>query len=484
MNDKPTDSYDVRIWKIEVRKDRPAPYRVRWVVAGRRFGESFATGALADAFRAQLVTASRKGEGFDLDTGLPESLLRKLTDISFLDHAQEFTAYAWKDAAAKSRISVIETLSVVVPVVTRNLSGAPDPAVLRAALRKSLNQGDYAPELDDAETRAMAWLARASRPVSAFEDEAVVWDVLGSIATKLDGTAAAPDYFARRRRVLHRVLGYAVRKKRLEKNPLTKNNLPEGWTAPEKPEEQIDPRSVGSPALIAAMLVACATIGRNQGPRFVAFFGCMYYAMMRPSEVAALTRNGCYLPPAGWGYLSFADSSTAAGTAFTDDGNVHEHRGLKGRTRGRSTEAQHARRPVRKVPIPPELVKLIRDHIERFGVGPDGRIFRSEYGNVIQPSTWWRVWQQVRARGLAPQQAGTPLLRRPYDLRHSGVTWRLNSGVPATEVAAWAGHSVEVLMRVYARCMTGLEDVWITRMDDSLHLEDRDGSDAPTVPSE
>jgi hypothetical protein len=34
-------------------------------------------------------------------------------------------------------------------------------------------------------------------------------------------------------------------------------------------------------------------------------------------------------------------------------------------------------------------------------------------------------------------------MKRTYDLRHSGITWRLNSGVPATEVAAWAGHSVE-----------------------------------------
>ena len=50
----------------------------------------------------------------------------------------------------------------------------------------------------------------------------------------------------------------------------------------------------------------------------------------------------------------------------------------------------------------------------------------------------------------------------------SGVNWRLNSGVPATEVAAWAGHSVEVLMRVYARCVVGLEDVWTARMDASL----------------
>ena len=52
-------------------------------------------------------------------------------------------------------------------------------------------------------------------------------------------------------------------------------------------------------------------------------------------------------------------------------------------------------------------------------------------------------------------------MRRPCDLRHSGVTWRLNSGVPATELAAWAGHSAEVLRRVYARCVTGLEYVWI-----------------------
>jgi hypothetical protein len=46
---------------------------------------------------------------------------------------------------------------------------------------------------------------------------------------------------------------------------------------------------------------------------------------------------------------------------------------------------------------------------------------------------------------------------------------------PPPEVAAWAGHSVEVLMRVYARCMTGLQDVWITRMDQSLRLGDPPG---------
>jgi integrase len=59
-------------------------------------------------------------------------------------------------------------------------------------------------------------------------------------------------------------------------------------------------------------------------------------------------------------------------------------------------------------------------------------------------------------------------MRRPYDLRHWGITWRLNSGVPPTEIAAWAGHSVEMQLRVYARCVAGLEDVWIAWMEATL----------------
>jgi integrase len=160
----------------------------------------------------------------------------------------------------------------------------------------------------------------------------------------------------------------------------------------------------------------------------------------------------------------------AAGKAYTDDGQVHEHRGLKGRTKGRPT--QRARRPVRKVPIPPELVELLRAHFRQFGATPDGRLFRSESGNPLQPSTWWRLWQKVRAASLTPEQFASPLLKRPYDLRHSGVTWRLNSGVPPAEIAVWAGHSVEVLTRTYARCVTGMEDVWIARMDKTLRPEE------------
>jgi hypothetical protein len=46
---------------------------------------------------------------------------------------------------------------------------------------------------------------------------------------------------------------------------------------------------------------------------------------------------------------------------------------------------------------------------------------------------------------------------RPYDLRHAGVSQWLNSGVPALEVAARAGHSVDVLLKIYAKCIDGQE---------------------------
>jgi integrase len=113
---------------------------------------------------------------------------------------------------------------------------------------------------------------------------------------------------------------------------------------------------------------------------------------------------------------------------------------------------------------------MLREHIDQFRTAQDGRLFRTENGNPIPALHLVAGLAESAARLAERGELASPLMRRPYDLRHSGATWRLNSGVPATEVAEWAGHSVEVLMRVYARCVTGLADVWIGRMDEALRL--------------
>jgi protein gp37 len=80
----------------------------------------------------------------------------------------------------------------------------------------------------------------------------------------------------------------------------------------------------------------------------------------------------------------------------------------------------------------------------------------------LAPSLPWpsNVWI-----GVSVEDAATP-----YDLRHAGVTGWLNAGVPVPEVAEWAGHSPEVLWRIYAKCV----DSSIAKcVDSSIHVHRR-----------
>ena len=60
------------------------------------------------------------------------------------------------------------------------------------------------------------------------------------------------------------------------------------------------------------------------------------------------------------------------------------------------------------------------------------------------------------------------MARRLYDLRRACVSTWLNAGVLAPQVAAWAGHSVDVLLRIYARCVDGQEAIARKRISAAL----------------
>ncbi|MFD1498215.1 hypothetical protein ACFSIL_17555, partial [Streptosporangium lutulentum] len=148
----------------------------------------------------------------------------------------------------------------------------------------------------------------------------------------------------------------------------------------------------------------------------------------------------------------------STGFDHCSSGSTHEERGLKHRGRD----------DVRPVPIPPELVKILRQHIDEYGTGEDGRLFRSERGGVIGSTAYTEVWQEARKLAFTPAQVASPLTRRPYDLRHAAVSLWLNAGVSAPDVAERAGHSVDVLLRVYAKCLDGHKDVANKRIGDAL----------------
>ena len=164
------------------------------------------------------------------------------------------------------------------------------------------------------------------------------------------------------------------------------------------------------------------------GERLAVFFALMYYAALRPEEAISLQRSDVTLPDLGWndeneaweepaddwGELHFRAPTPDAGREWTDDGSHREQR------------------------------RQLTDPTTRNGAS------------------------RVRRR--------SPLAKRPYDLRHACVSTWLNGGVPPTKVAEWAGHSVDVLLRICASSLEGLDKAPDTRLFTGVR-----GGELPTI---
>ncbi|HEX4100040.1 MAG TPA: tyrosine-type recombinase/integrase [Pseudonocardiaceae bacterium] len=454
-------SYEFRMWGIR-KRDRQKPYQVRWLVAGRSHAETFVTRALAESFRAELMSAARAGEAFDEVTGLPECRGR---DVPWFDHAVSYVDTKWPRAAAKSRKSIAEALTTVTIALLLPRRGRPDDAVIRRALFGwAFNAGRRAAGTPPVEVgEALAWVSGASRPVSSLRDLAVIRSVLDALTVRLDGKPAAATSVYRKRAVFYNALGLAVERRLLATNPIDQVQ----WTAPDV-AESVDRRVVASPKQVRALL---DTVHRQprRGEYLMAFFGCLYYAGMRPAEVVALRAGDCELPASGWGRLQLARSEPWAGQEWTDNGEARDHRALKRR----------ASNAVRTVPIPAELVSLLRTHLDTFGTGEAGRVFHNERGGPFNEASARRAWARARVSALTEEQVQSPLACRPYDLRHAAASLWLNNRVPATEVARRLGHDVAVLLKIYANCIDGQEDT----INDQITAALAAGQDHETLPA-
>lgn len=95
--------------------------------------------------------------------------------------------------------------------------------------------------------------------------------------------------------------------------------------------------------------------------------------------------------------------------------DVHDDVGLRShQDPGDSAHRKHrADNETRTISIPPELVKLLRAHIKKYGTTPDGRIFQTTLGGIIQDSAYSAVWAEARKTALTEAQFRSPLGRRP-----------------------------------------------------------------------
>lgn len=277
--------------------------------------------------------------------------------------------------------------------------------------------------------------------------------VLNVLTKTHDGKIASAGTIQRRRGVIVNALSQAVERKLLHKNPV----ISLSWTAP-KTVKALDKRVVLNPTQAKALLEAV----RYQAPSgsgLVAFFAVMYYSALRPGEALNLRKANLLIPESGWGELLLDESCPSVGTAWSDSGKRRDQRQLKHRAKG----------DTRSAPSPPELTQLLHDHLATHGTDAEGRLFRGvRSGRELEESTYHRVWRKARQAALTTEEYASPLARRPYDLRHAAVSTWLNAGVPATQVAEWAGHSVAVLLQIYAKCLSGQEELARKRIEARL----------------
>lgn len=452
-------SYEVRMRLIEKRRNRHGVItscRVVWTVGGRIWRESFRTAALAEAFRSEVQVAARRGEAFLISTGRPASWARPAHAISWFEFTLGYVDSKWGRISPNSRRGIAEALVDVTDAMLAR-DGGPRQEDRRAALRwaysERIRDGGNPPS--DLEP-TLLWLRTNTIAMAAFSDRTTAAKLARAALTRIsqtkDGSPAAGNTANRKRMVLNNAMEYACETGILTQNPLTFVK----WTKPRR-LLSVDPRIVIN-ADQARRFLTAVEAHSERGARLKAFFGVLYYAGLRPEEATELRRaNVAHLPTAvgEWGELQLTHSQPRSGSRWTDSGRPRQRAPLKHRASG----------DVRRVPVHPELVGLLRSHLDCYVTkGPDSRVFTSRSGGPVTDRMYLKVFHEARTAAFTPAEAASPLMDVPYSLRHAAVsTWLRTTGDPV-QVAQWAGHSVAVLLRVYAKCVHGTQTETLRRI--------------------
>ena len=404
----------------------------------------------AENCRAERLQPVRKGEQFETESGLPASEFRELNSPTWYAHACAYALMKWPSVAAKHRASIAEALTTITSALVEDRRGAPQPATLRTALNAWAFQatrnadGILIARMDADEpppeiARALAWIADRSLKVADLGESEKLRCALDAISVRLDGTKAADSTIRRKRMVLSNALRYAVERDLLTVNPLSRID----WEPPPT-DDEMSFQYVPDPKQAQTLLQAVREQGQR-GEHLYAFFGCRYYAALRPSELAALTNRNCKLPETGWGELVLTGSRPEVAGGWTDDGRPYEERGLKRRARKATCtvpygpragrDAQGASRPARdrrgRATVSGRARWADRVHGVRAVVGGwRGR-------RRCQPRTWRRPWPRCPTRfGMPVSHCGSTRAWTRWKWRGGPVTVSLSCGASTPSCCA------------------------------------------------
>lgn len=401
----------------------PSPWVVKWRVGASDRSRVFADKTAATVFHARLVSARAEGLRFDLKSGLPE-LWASSDDVVAVFAKQWFEEQrpSWSPRSRRNASDVL--VPALICLVRARAPQPPDMPALRREVRDWL--------AGPANAEPPTFLRRWSLPLSEI-DEDVAKQAAQVVYRKQDGTPVASSSQHRIRTVMRAMFTAAVDRRKIVKQPWP------GATArkADRLTTQVNVRALPNQA------EALAVIAGQRGPNFQVLGYLCFYAGLRPSEATALTVDRCTLPDEGWGSLRIEQAVQDIGPTWTEAGE----------------EIGEPKTHARTVPIPPQLVAILRTHI---GERTDGLVVPTRNGTPVQPSNWGKAWREaVRAHHK------TWVV---YDLRHACATIWLRC-VPIGECARRLGHSPEVLLSTYAGVLTGDEDIANQRIEEALTNE-------------
>lgn len=412
---------DVRIWNIQDRRvstpQARKPWVVRWVVDGQVFSLSYRTQAEADRYRSRLLIAQQDGERFDLRTGEPVSWSPSADEIQVHAWVRKWLADEWLDWAPRTRQSMVESLARFVPLVCEPKAPEP-PARLHAYLGRTLRP---AAEIDST-AEEERWLNRHVLSLGELGRELLA-DVERRLGLGVKGQPLAAATASRYRKHAHSCIRRAVELERIAADPWPPTPKGRSRRKALRKRKAVDVRLLPDPTTMAAIIRAIRS--HQPGSRnYEVMTAVTYYAGLRPSETAMLRPRALHLPEEGWGAIYVVEA---------DDG---------------WDEPAEPKTGERTVPIPPELVIMLRAWVDDHRFGPDDLLFRTRNGKRPTQSNWGRALK--RACRSAKFRELTP-----YDGRHACATTWLRAGMPLGAAAQWLGHSVETLVTYYVGALEG-----------------------------
>lgn len=418
---------DVAVFSVQKRSGErnKRPWIARWSVNGRQRSRAFRTRAEADRYRSGLLVARQSGEGFDDLTGEPLSWQPLPDEVQVHQWARRWVGEQWVEWAPRTRVSAVEALTRLVPLLVLP-TAPPPPAVLRRQLALWLRPDG------DASEESLTWLGQWGLQLGQL-NRSVLASVDQGLGLRDDGGPLSPSTAARFRKVSRACIRRAVDLGVLDADPWPPASRGRSQRKATRTRRAVAVRALPDPDTMRRAIDAIAS-HQPASRTYQVMTAVAYYAGLRPSEVVMLRARALHLPGRGWGRIEV----TEADVAFDEPGEP--------------------KTGPRSVPIPRPLVELLATWLTEGRFTGDDLLFRTRSGGRPTSSNWSRSLQ----RGL--REIGHPPIRI-YDCRHAAATTWLMAGVPLGEVARRMGHSVETLVSTYVGALDGDEALANERID-------------------